>query len=86
MRCDIRGRLTECPICHGKKVLMVGNELYLNSRGRRCFRYSVIAENPAKIVGFSRKYEYILRVQFEGRKTTKNVSFGHFHNCKRIVA
>jgi hypothetical protein len=70
-----------CSYCGKRKVVMVGNELYLGRRGRQCCRYSVKAESPATVVGFSRQYEYLMRVRFEGQKTVGTFNYSHFCHC-----
>ncbi len=82
LKTDIRGRLMTCSYCKKKKVVMIGSELYLGRRGRWCFRNRLVAENPATVTGFSRKYDYLMLVRFEGQKTVHSMNFSHFCNCK----
>jgi len=80
---DIKGRLVQCGECDERVLLLVGNTLYPNARGRRCWRWSKIAENEATVVGFSKEYDTLIRVKFEGQKVVKSCAFSHFHQCQK---
>ncbi len=79
----IKGRSIYCYECGTKVFVMLGNTYYPNARGRRCWRRSLISENEATVVGFSRKWEGLIIVRFEGQKSMKSVAFSHFHQCKK---
>lgn len=82
MRLGIKAELMTCNECHEKVLMQKGRKMYLNGRGRVCMRWSKAAEDQAMIVGWSKRYDYLIRVRFDGQKTIKTMAVGFFHNCK----